>query len=284
MAATVISGKDLAKKVKGNLKNDVELLKAKGIETCLVVIIVGDDPASRVYVNNKKKACEEIGIKSIEYALGADTSEEELLALIDKLNKDKSVNGILLQLPLPKQINEEKVIMAINPEKDVDAFHPVNVGKIMTGNPDFMPCTPAGVIKLIEETGIDIAGKECVVVGRSNIVGKPQAMLLLAKNGTVTICHSRTKNLEEVCRRADILVVAVGKPEMIKGSAIKPGAVVIDVGINRTETKKLVGDVEFSSASEVASYITPVPGGVGPMTIAMLMENTVKAAKIQNGQ
>jgi len=284
MAATVISGKDLAKKVKGNLKNDVELLKAKGIETCLVVIIVGDDPASRVYVNNKKKACEEIGIKSIEYALGADTSEEELLALIDKLNKDKSVNGILVQLPLPKQINEEKVIMAINPEKDVDAFHPVNVGKIMTGNPDFMPCTPAGVIKLIEETGIDIAGKECVVVGRSNIVGKPQAMLLLAKNGTVTICHSRTKNLEEVCRRADILVVAVGKPEMIKGSAIKPGAVVIDVGTNRTETKKLVGDVEFSSASEVASYITPVPGGVGPMTIAMLMENTVKAAKIQNGQ
>jgi len=284
MAATIISGKDLAKKVKGNLKNDVELLKAKGIETCLVVIIVGDDPASRVYVNNKKKACEEIGIKSIEYALGADTSEEELLALIDKLNKDKSVNGILVQLPLPKQINEEKVIMAINPEKDVDAFHPVNVGKIMTGNPDFMPCTPAGVIKLIEETGIDIAGKECVVVGRSNIVGKPQAMLLLAKNGTVTICHSRTKNLEEVCRRADILVVAVGKPEMIKGSAIKPGAVVIDVGTNRTETKKLVGDVEFSSASEVASYITPVPGGVGPMTIAMLMENTVKAAKIQNGQ
>jgi len=284
MAATVISGKDLAKKVKDDLKNDVELLKAKGIETCLVVIIVGDDPASRVYVNNKKKACEEIGIKSIEYALGADTSEEELLALIDKLNKDKSVNVILVQLPLPKQINEEKVIMAINPEKDVDAFHPVNVGKIMTGNPDFMPCTPAGVIKLIEETGIDIAGKECVVVGRSNIVGKPQAMLLLAKNGTVTICHSRTKNLEEVCRRADILVVAVGKPEMIKGSAIKPGAVVIDVGTNRTETKKLVGDVEFSSASEVASYITPVPGGVGPMTIAMLMENTVKAAKIQNGQ
>jgi methylenetetrahydrofolate dehydrogenase (NADP+)/methenyltetrahydrofolate cyclohydrolase len=283
MAATVISGKDLAKKVKDNLKNDVEELKGKGIETCLVVVIVGDDPASRVYVNNKKKACEEVGIKSIEYALGADTSEEELLQLIDKLNKDKSVNGILVQLPLPKQINEDKVIMAINSEKDVDAFHPVNVGKIMTGNPDFMPCTPAGVIKLIEETGIDIAGKECVVVGRSNIVGKPQAMLLLAKNGTVTICHSRTKNLEEVCRRADILVVAVGRPEMIKGSAIKPGAVVIDVGTNRTEAKKLVGDVEFSSASEIASYITPVPGGVGPMTIAMLMENTVKAAKIQAG-
>jgi len=284
MAATVISGKDLAKKVKDNLKSDVESLKAKGIETCLVVIIVGDDPASRVYVNNKKKACEEVGIKSIEYALGADTSEEELLTLIDKLNNDKSVNGILVQLPLPKQINEDKVIMAINPDKDVDAFHPVNVGKIMTGNPDFMPCTPAGVIKIIEETGIDIAGKECVVVGRSNIVGKPQAMLLLAKNGTVTICHSRTKDLEEVCRRADILVVAVGRPEMIKGSAIKPGAVVIDVGTNRTEAKKLVGDVEFSTASEVASYITPVPGGVGPMTIAMLMENTVKAAKIQNGQ
>jgi methylenetetrahydrofolate dehydrogenase (NADP+)/methenyltetrahydrofolate cyclohydrolase len=283
MAATVISGKDLAKKVKDNLKNDVEELKGKGIETCLVVVIVGDDPASRVYVNNKKKACEEVGIKSIEYALGVDTSEEELLQLIDKLNKDKSVNGILVQLPLPKQINEDKVIMAIDPEKDVDAFHPVNVGKIMTGNPNFMPCTPAGVIKLIEETGIDIAGKECVVVGRSNIVGKPQAMLLLAKNGTVTVCHSRTKNLEEVCRRADILVVAVGRPEMIKGSAIKPGAVVIDVGTNRTEAKKLVGDVEFSSASEIASYITPVPGGVGPMTIAMLMENTIKAAKIQAG-
>ncbi len=283
MAATVISGKDLAKKVKDNLKNDVEALKAKGIETCLVVIIVGDDPASRVYVNNKKKACEEVGIKSIEYALGADTSEQELLTLIDKLNKDNSVNGILVQLPLPKQISEDKVIMAINPQKDVDAFHPINVGKIMTGNPDFMPCTPAGVIKLIEETGIDIAGKECVVVGRSNIVGKPQAMLLLAKNGTVTICHSRTKDLEDVIRRADILVAAVGRPEMIKGSAIKPGAVVIDVGTNRTESKKLVGDVEFSSACEVASYITPVPGGVGPMTIAMLMENTVKAAKIQAG-
>ncbi|MDP4182812.1 MAG: bifunctional methylenetetrahydrofolate dehydrogenase/methenyltetrahydrofolate cyclohydrolase FolD [Bacillota bacterium] len=282
MAATVINGKEIAKKVKDNLKNDVQILKDKGVKPCLVVVIVGDDPASRVYVNNKKKACEEVGIKSIEHAFGAELKEEELLQLIDKLNNDSSVNGILVQLPLPKHINEEKIIMAIKPEKDVDAFHPINVGKIMTGNPDFMPCTPAGVMKLIEETGIDIAGKECVVVGRSNIVGKPQAMLLLAKNGTVTICHSRTKNLEEVCKRADILVVAVGKPELIKGSAIKPGAVVIDVGTNRTEAKKLVGDVEFSSASEVASYITPVPGGVGPMTIAILMENTVKAAKLQS--
>jgi len=281
MSANIISGKEVAKKIKEQLKIEVDSIKANGNEPCLVVVIVGDDPASRVYVNNKKKSCEEVGIKSIEYALGAETSEQELLTLIDKLNNDASVNGILVQLPLPKQINEEKIIMAINPQKDVDAFHPVNVGKIMTGNPDFMPCTPAGVMKLIAETGLDVAGKECVVVGRSNIVGKPQAMLLLAKNGTVTVCHSKTKDLGEVCRRADILVVAVGRPELIKGDMIKPGAVVIDVGTNRTEEKKLVGDVEFSSASEVASYITPVPGGVGPMTIAILMENTVKAAKLQ---
>jgi methylenetetrahydrofolate dehydrogenase (NADP+)/methenyltetrahydrofolate cyclohydrolase len=283
MAATIISGKEVAKKLKDNLKTEVDALKADGINPCLAVVIVGNDPASRVYVNNKKKACEEIGVKSIEFALPEETTEDELLKLIDKLNKDSEVNGILVQLPLPGHINEEKIIIAIDPVKDVDAFHPVNVGKIMTGNPEFLPCTPAGVMRLIAETGIDVAGKECVVVGRSNIVGKPQAMLLLAKNGTVTICHSKTKNLEEVCRRADILVVAVGRPEIIKGSAIKPGAVVIDVGTNRVERegKKLVGDVEFSSASEVASYITPVPGGVGPMTIAVLMENTVKAAKLQ---
>ena len=246
----------------------------------LAVIIVGDDPASRVYVNNKKKACEEIGILSEEYALRADTSEEELLALIDKLNGDKKISGILVQLPLPKGIDEEKVINRIDPKKDVDAFHPVNVGKIMVGNFDFVPCTPAGVMELIKESGIDISGKECVVVGRSNIVGKPMSMLLLHKHGTVTVCHSRTKDLKEVTKRADVLVVAVGIPNFITGDMIKEGAVVIDVGINRLENKKLVGDVEFESAEKVASVVTPVPGGVGPMTIAMLMKNTLKAAII----
>ncbi len=247
----------------------------------MAVIIVGDDPASRVYVNNKKKACEQIGVYSEEYALPAETTQDELLELIDKLNHDKKINGILVQLPVPKHINEETIINAIDPKKDVDAFHPVNVGKIMVGNFDFVPCTPAGVMELIKESGIDVEGKECVVVGRSNIVGKPQAMLLLHKNGTVTICHSRTKNLKEKTLEADILVAAVGIPEFIKGDMIKPGAVVIDVGINRVADKKLVGDVHFESAEKVASAITPVPGGVGPMTIAMLMKNTVKAALIQ---
>ena len=235
-----------------------------------------------MYVNNKKNACNQIGIYSEEYALPEETSEEELLSLIEKLNNDKKINGILVQLPVPKHINEETIINAINPKKDVDAFHPVNVGKIMVGNYDFVPCTPAGVMELIKESGIEIEGKECVVVGRSNIVGKPQAMLLLHKNATVTICHSRTKNLSEKTKNADILIAAVGKPNFITGDMIKPGAVVIDVGINRVEDKKLVGDVEFESASKVADAITPVPGGVGPMTIAMLMKNTVKAALIQN--
>ncbi len=282
MAAAIINGREVAKKTKDRLKTEVDGLKASGINPCLVVIIVGNDPASRIYVNNKKKACGEIGIESIEYALDESTTEAELLELIGRLNRDGKVNGILVQLPLPSHINEEKIILAVDPDKDVDAFHPVNVGKIMTGNPQFLPCTPAGVMRLIEETGIDISGKECVVVGRSNIVGKPQAMLLLAKNGTVTVCHSKTRNLDEVCRRADILVVAVGKAGLIKGNAVKPGAVVIDVGTNRQEDKKLVGDVEFSSVSQIASYITPVPGGVGPMTIAVLMENTVKAARLQH--
>lgn len=259
----------------------MEKLKADGIFPGLAVVIVGDDPASRVYVNNKKKACEALGIYSEEYALGADTKEEELLELIDKLNKKKDINGILVQLPLPGQINEERIINAIDPKKDVDAFHPVNVGKIMVGNYDFVPCTPAGVMELIRESGIDIEGRECVVVGRSNIVGKPQAMLLLHQNGTVTICHSRTKNLKETVSRADILVVAVGRPNFITGDMIKKGAVVIDVGINRIDGKKLVGDVDFESAQKVAGAITPVPGGVGPMTIAMLMRNTVRAAVIQ---
>lgn len=250
----------------------------------LAVIIVGDDPASRVYVNNKKKACCELGILSEEYALPSETSEEELLALIDRLNEDKKISGILVQLPLPKGLDEEKVINRINPKKDVDAFHPVNVGKIMIGNYDFVPCTPFGVMELIAESGIDISGKECVIVGRSNIVGKPMSMLLLHKHGTVTVCHSRTKDLARVTKRADILVVAVGIPEFITGDMIKEGAVVIDVGINRLENKKLVGDVEFESAEAVASAITPVPGGVGPMTIAMLMKNTLKAAIVNGGE
>ena len=278
--AKILSGKEVSARIKAELKEEADKLKAKGIMPGLAVIIVGDDPASRVYVNNKKKACEELGILSEEYALAADTKEDELLALIDRLNGDDKISGILVQLPLPDGLDEEKVINRINPKKDVDAFHPVNVGKIMIGNYDFVPCTPAGVMELIAESGIDISGKECVIVGRSNIVGKPMSMLLLHKNGTVTVCHSKTRDLKEVTRRADILVVAVGRPEFITGDMIKEGAVVIDVGINRLENKKLVGDVEFESAEKVASAITPVPGGVGPMTIAMLMKNTLKAATV----
>ena len=282
MAAQILNGKELSIKIKEELAKKTGALKASGINPGLAVIIVGDDPASRVYVNNKKKACAECGIYSEEYALPAETTEEELLELIDTLNKKKSINGILVQLPLPKGIDSEKVLLSILPEKDVDAFHPVNVGKIMIGNFDFLPCTPAGVMELIRLTGIDVCGKECVVVGRSNIVGKPQAMLLLHENGTVTICHSRTKNLKEVCRRADILVAAVGKAKFITADMVKEGAIVIDVGMNRDENGKLCGDVDYEAVSEVASAITPVPGGVGPMTIAMLMKNTVKAAEIQN--
>jgi methylenetetrahydrofolate dehydrogenase (NADP+)/methenyltetrahydrofolate cyclohydrolase len=282
MEAKVLNGKELATKIKEELKFEVEELKSKNINPGLAVIIVGNDPASRVYVNSKKKACEIVGIKSFEYALDENTSEEELIDLIHKLNRDNKVNGILVQLPLPKHIDEDKVIFAIDVQKDVDAFHPVNVGRLMIGDSQFLPCTPAGIMELIKESGIDVTGKECVVVGRSNIVGKPMAMLLLSKNGTVTVCHSKTKDIEEVCKRADILVVAVGKPEIIKGNCIKPGAVVIDVGVNRLENKKLVGDVEFESAKTIASAITPVPGGVGPMTIAMLMKNTVKAARLQS--
>jgi len=243
---------------------------------------VGDDPASRIYVNNKKKACEYCGIESFEYAMPAETTHEELMALIEKLNNDDRVDGILCQLPIPKHLDEKAVINAIRPDKDVDAFHPANVGKIMIGDYDFLPCTPAGVMELIKESGIDISGKECVVIGRSNIVGKPMAMLLLHAHGTVTICHSRTKDLAETVRRADVVVAAVGVPELIKGDMIKEGAVVIDVGMNRLADKKLVGDVEFESAAKKASAITPVPGGVGPMTIAMLMKNTVKAALVHS--
>lgn len=280
--AKLLLGKEVSARIKGELREEVAKLKESGINPGLAVIIVGDDPASRVYVNNKKKACEECGIYSEEYALPAETSEKELLDLIDVLNNNSKISGILVQLPVPDHIDEKKIIEAINPIKDVDAFHPVNVGKIMVGDFDFVPCTPAGVMELIKESGIEVSGKECVVVGRSNIVGKPQAMLLLHQNGTVTVCHSRTKDLKAKTKEADILVVAVGIPNFVTGDMIKPGAVVIDVGINRIADKKLVGDVEFESAEKVAGAITPVPGGVGPMTIAMLMKNTVKAAIIQN--
>lgn len=277
----LLNGKEVSARIKDELKKEVAELKEKGIFPGLAVVLVGDDPASKVYVSSKKKNCEELGIYSEEYTLPAETTEEELLCLIARLNKEDKLSGILVQLPLPKHINEENIINAIDPKKDVDAFHPVNVGKIMVGNYDFVPCTPAGVMELIKESGIEIAGKECVVVGRSNIVGKPQAMLLLHENGTVTICHSKTKNLKEVVKRADIVVAAVGKPKFITADMIKPGAVVIDVGINRIEPKKLVGDVDFEECEKIAGAITPVPGGVGPMTIAMLMKNTVKAAIIQ---
>lgn len=282
MSAKVLNGTELAAKVKSELKAKIDDLKSKGINPGLAVIIVGDDPASRVYVNHKKNDCAEIGIKSFEYALPASTKEEELLGLIETLNNDAAVNGILVQLPIPKHINEDKVIAAISPDKDADCFHPMNVGKLMIGKPEFLPCTPAGVVELLEENDIEISGKNCVVVGRSNIVGKPQAILLLAKNATVTICHSKTANIQEVCRSADILVVAIGKSEFIKPEYVKPGAIVIDVGVSRGADGKLVGDVHFAEVSEIASAITKVTGGVGPMTRAMLMKNTYKAALLQN--
>ncbi len=276
----LIDGKVISKQIKDELKEKVAGLKAEGVEICLAVIQVGNDPASSVYVGNKKKACEYIGIGSLSYELPEETTEEELLALIEKLNSDDKVNGILVQLPLPKHIDEDKVIKTISPKKDVDGFHPMSVGALSIGHPGLVSCTPAGVIQLIKRSGIEIEGKECVVLGRSNIVGKPMSMLLLRENGTVTVCHSRTKNLKEVCRRADILVVAIGKPEMIDASYIKEGATVIDVGIHRNENNKLCGDVDFESAKEVAGAITPVPGGVGPMTIAMLMSNCVESINI----
>lgn len=278
MSAKILDGKMLSAKIKDELKAEVENLKMQNINPALAVIIVGDDPASKIYVRNKKLACEYCGIESLEYALPAETTQEELLALIDKLNNDNSVSGILCQLPLPKGLDEEAVINAISPTKDVDAFHPVNVGKIMVGNFDFLPCTPAGVMELIALSGIEVKGKKCVVVGRSNIVGKPMSMLLLHQHGTVTICHSKTADLAAEVRSADIVVAAVGVPELIKGDMIKEGAVVIDVGMNRLADGRLVGDVEYVSCAHQASAITPVPGGVGPMTIAMLMKNTVKAA------
>ena len=280
--AVIINGKEVSASIRREIKEKTqEFINEKGYAPGLAVIIVGEDPASQVYVNNKHKACLEVGFLSEVYRLPAETTMDELLSLVDKLNNDEKIHGILCQLPLPKHLNEEQVILRINPDKDVDAFHPINTGKIMIGNNNFVPCTPAGVMKLIESTGTDICGKECVVVGRSNIVGKPQAMLLLQKNGTVTICHSKTRDLKEVTKRADILVVAVGISNFITGDMIKEGAIVMDVGINRTAEGKLTGDVDFESAEKVASYITPVPGGVGPMTITMLLENTLTAAKIQ---
>ena len=248
----------------------------------MAVVIVGDDPASRVYVNNKKKACEVVGFKSEEYALPAKTTQEELLDLVKTLNTKEDINGILVQLPLPKHLDDKAVIEAIDPKKDVDAFHAVNVGKIMLGEYDFLPCTPAGVMEMLHSYDIPVEGKECVVIGRSNIVGKPMGMLLLHENGTVTICHSRTKNLAEVCRRADILVAAVGIPKFVKADMVKEGAVVIDVGMDRDENGKLCGDVDFEHVKDKCSFITPVPGGVGPMTISTLMKNTLKACKLQN--
>ncbi len=280
--AKIISGKEVSASVRAQVKKECEQLKEKGIVPGLAVIIVGDDPASRVYVNNKKKACADVGFVSEEYALPAETTQKELMTLIDKLNNKKEINGILCQLPLPKHLDEKEVINAISPLKDVDAFHPSNVGKIMIGDYHFLPCTPAGVMEMIHTEGIDVTGKNCVVIGRSNIVGKPMAMLLLHENGTVTICHSKTKNLKEICSQADILVAAVGRPRFVIGDIVKDGAVVLDVGINRDENGKLCGDVDFESVEPKASYITPVPGGVGPMTIAMLMKNTLMAAKIQN--
>ncbi len=282
MGAVIIDGKLTSKKLREEVYAGVAELKSTGIQPGLAVVIVGDDPASRTYVNNKKKACAECGIYSEEYALPEETTEAELLELIDVLNGRKNINGILVQLPLPKHIAEEHIICAIRPDKDVDAFHPQNVGKIMTGDFDFLPCTPAGVMALLEEYGIDAEGKNTVVIGRSNIVGKPMAMLLLHKNATVTICHSRTKNLCDITKNADVVIAAVGRAGFLTGDMIKDGAVVMDVGINRNAEGKLCGDADFESVLPKASYITPVPGGVGPMTITMLMKNTLKAARIQN--
>lgn len=275
--AIIIDGKRISQEIKDELKDKVEALKAVGKKAALAVVQVGNDPASCVYVNNKKKACAYIGIESLSYELEEETTEEELLELIKRLNEDEKVHGILVQLPLPKHINEDKIIQAISPKKDVDGFHPENVGKLVIGEKGFVSCTPSGVIQLLKRSNIEIAGKNCVVVGRSNIVGKPMALLMLRENATVTIAHSKTQNLKELCKTADILIVAIGKTRFITSEYIKEGAVVIDVGIHRDENNKLCGDVKYEDVVEIASAITPVPGGVGPMTIAMLMNNCVEA-------
>lgn len=278
--ANIIDGKQISKDIKEELKEEVASLAAQGRKCCLAVIQVGNDPASSVYVGNKKKACAYVGIESLAYELPEETTEEELLTIIDKLNKDANVHGILCQLPLPKHINEDHVIKAISPKKDVDGFHPQNVGALVIGEKGFVSCTPAGIIQLLKRSNIEMDGKHCVVVGRSNIVGKPISLLMLRENATVTICHSHTKNLKEICKEADILIVAIGKPQFIDKEYVKDGAVVIDVGIHRDENNKLCGDVKYDEVEPVASYITPVPGGVGPMTIAMLMHNCVEAMKL----
>ena len=280
MPAQIIDGKAIAKEIRQQIKDDVAQLVASGKNPPgLAVVIGGNDPASRVYVNAKKKACADVGIYSEEHAFPETVSESELIALINRLNQNPKINGILVQLPLPDKIDERKIIENINPQKDVDGLHPISVGNLLSGTPTFVPCTPEGIMVLLQKTGVELKGKRAVVIGRSNLVGKPVAVLLLAQHATVTICHSRTRDLPVVAREADILVVAIGKPNFINGDAVKPGAVVIDVGVNRVDNK-LVGDVEFESASKVAGFITPVPGGVGPMTIAMLLQNTLQAAKI----
>ncbi len=278
--ANLIDGKLISTQIKEELKVKVAKYKEEGTEICLAVIQVGNDPASSVYVGNKKKACEYIGVKSLAYELEENTTEDELLKLIDKLNKDVSVNGILVQLPLPKHIDEDKVIQAITPKKDVDGFHPQNVGALCIGQKGYVSCTPAGIIQLLKRSNIEIAGKECVIIGRSNIVGKPMSLLMLRENATVTVTHSKTKDLKEVCKRADILIVAIGRPKMITDEYVKEGAVVIDVGIHRMENNKLCGDVDFELVEPKCSAITPVPGGVGPMTIAMLMNNCVESVEL----
>ena len=275
--AQIIDGKKISQDIKDELKEKVTALKDTGTEVALAVIQVGNDPASSVYVRNKKKACEYIGIRSLPYELPEETTEDALIELIEKLNKDETVNGILVQLPVPKHIDPDKIIRTISPGKDVDGFHPQNVGKLVIGEEGFVSCTPAGVIQLLKRSGIEISGKNCVVVGRSNIVGKPMALLMLRENATVTIAHSKTKNLKELCQTADILIVAIGKPQFITADYVKEGAVVIDVGIHRDENNKLCGDVRYDEVAEKASAITPVPGGVGPMTIAMLMSNCVES-------
>lgn len=276
---TRIDGKEVSASVRENITETVAALKAKGTTPGLAVIIVGNDPASRVYVNNKKKGCEQTGMNSYEYAMPEDTTTQELIELIEKLNKDDNVDGILCQLPVPKQIDEEKVLNAISPEKDVDAFHPVNCGKVMTGDYTFAPCTPAGMVEMLQYYNIPITGKHCVIIGRSNIVGKPMAMLMLKNNATVTVCHSKTADLSAITKQADILVAAVGIPKFVKADMVKEGAVVLDVGINRMENGKLCGDVDFDEVAEKTSFITPVPGGVGPMTITMLLKNTLASAQ-----
>ena len=277
--AKIIDGKAVAASLRREMTVEVAALKEQGMEIGLAVIIVGDDPASRVYVNNKKKACLEVGIRSEEYALPADTTQEQLLALVRELNARTDIHGILCQLPLPKHLDDKLVIETIDPRKDVDAFHTENVGHIMIGDYQFLPCTPAGVMELLHAANVEVAGKQCVVIGRSNIVGKPMSMLLLHENGTVTICHSKTKNLKEICATADILVAAVGRAKFVTADMVKPGAAVIDVGMNRDENGKLCGDVDFAAVEPIAGCITPVPGGVGPMTITMLLKNTITAAK-----